>query len=156
MSICQRRMSWANEIMSKLHPRRNAREGVLEALFAQQFSEEKPEMVLDRILESNPDRRNNSEFIQLLFFCVMKNVNWADELIRSHLQNWEFDRVAQVDRLLLRMGICEIFFIDEIPPKVSISEMVEISKVYSTDESPNFINGILDAVYKDYQKKEMN
>jgi len=125
-------------------------------LFAQQFSEEKPEMVLDRILESNPNRRNNSDFIHLLFFCVMENVNWADDLIRSHLQNWEFDRVAQVDRLLLRMGICEIFFIDEIPPKVSISEMVEISKVYSTDESPNFINGILDAVYKDYQEKEMN
>tara|TARA_B100001250_G_scaffold74748_2_gene61098 strand:+ start:564 stop:992 length:429 start_codon:yes stop_codon:yes gene_type:complete len=142
--------------MSNLHPRRNAREGVLEALFAQQFSEEKPEMVLDRILESNPKRRNNSDFIHLLFFCVMENVNWADDLIRSHLQNWEFDRVAQVDRLLLRMGICEIFFIDEIPPKVSISEMVEISKVYSTDESPNFINGILDAVYKDYQEKEMN
>ena len=149
-------MSWANEIMSNLHPRRNARERVLEALFAQQFSEEKPEMVLDRILESNPNRRNNSDFIHLLFFCVMENVNWADDLIRSHLQNWEFDRVAQVDRLLLRMGICEIFFIDEIPPKVSISEMVEISKVYSTDESPNFINGILDAVYKDYQEKEMN
>jgi N utilization substance protein B len=142
--------------MSNLHSRRNAREGVLEALFAQQFSEEKPEMVLDRILESNPNRRNNSDFIHLLFFCVMENVNWADDLIRSHLQNWEFDRVAQVDRLLLRMGICEIFFIDEIPPKVSISEMVEISKVYSTDESPNFINGILDAVYKDYQEKEMN
>jgi N utilization substance protein B len=142
--------------MSNLHPRRNARERVLEALFAQQFSEEKPEMVLDRILESNPKRRNNSDFIHLLFFCVMENVNWADDLIRSHLQNWEFDRVAQVDRLLLRMGICEIFFIDEIPPKVSISEMVEISKVYSTDESPNFINGILDAVYKDYQEKEMN
>ncbi len=156
MSIYQRRMSWANEIMSNLHSRRNARERVLEALFAQQFSEEKPEMVLDRILESNPKRRNNSDFIHLLFFCVMENVNWADDLIRSHLQNWEFDRVAQVDRLLLRMGICEIFFIDEIPPKVSISEMVEISKVYSTDESPNFINGILDAVYKDYQEKEMN
>ena len=86
----------------------------------------------------------------------MDNINWADDLIRSHLQNWEFDRVAQVDRLLLRMGICEIFFIEEIPPKVSISEMVEISKVYSTDESPGFINGILDAVYKDYQKKELN
>ena len=80
----------------------------------------------------------------------------ADELIKSHLQNWEFDRVAQIDRLLLRMGICEIFFIEEIPPKVSISEMVEISKVYSTDESPGFINGILDAVYKDYQKQEKN
>ena len=72
------------------------------------------------------------------------------------MQNWEFDRVAQIDRLLLRMGICEIFFVEEIPPKVSISEMVEISKIYSTDESPGFINGVLDAVYKDYQKEEKN
>lgn len=149
-------MSWVNVIMPNLHPRRNAREGVLEALFAQEFSEEKPKLVLDRILSSNPDRKKSSEFIQLLFFCVIDNINWADDLIRLHLQNWEFDRVAQVDRLLLRMGICEIFFIEEIPPKVSISEMVEISKVYSTDESPGFINGILDAVYKDYQKKEVN
>ena len=86
----------------------------------------------------------------------IENVKLADDLIKSHLQNWEFDRVAQIDRLLLRMGICEIFFVEEIPPKVSISEMVEISKIYSTDESPGFINGVLDAVYKDYQKEEKN
>ena len=142
--------------MSNLHPRRNAREGVLEALFAQEYSEEKPKLVLDRVLDSNPNRKKNSEFIEMLFFCVTDNVDWADDLIKLHLQNWEFSRVAQVDRLLLRMGICEIFFIEEVPPKVSISEMVEISKVYSTDESPSFINGILDAVYKDFQKKEIN
>ena len=142
--------------MSNLHPRRNAREGVLEALFAQEYSEEKPKLVLDRVLDSNPNRKKNSEFIEMLFFCVTDNVSWADDLIKLHLQNWEFSRVAQIDRLLLRMGICEIFFIEEVPPKVSISEMVEISKVYSTDESPSFINGILDAVYKDFQKKEIN
>ena len=142
--------------MSNLHPRRNAREGVLEALFAQEYSEEKPKLVLDRVLDSNPNRKKSSEFIEILFFCVIDNVSWADDLIKLHLQNWEFNRVAQVDRLLLRMGICEIFFIEEVPPKVSISEMVEISKVYSTDESPSFINGILDAVYKDFQKKEIN
>ena len=104
-----------------MHPRRNARKGVLEALFAQQFSEEKPKLVLERILNSKPNRKKNSEFIHLLFFCVMDNIQWADELIKSHLQNWEFDRVAKIDLLLLRMGICEIFFINEIPPKVSIS-----------------------------------
>jgi len=142
--------------MSNLHPRRNAREGVLEALFAQEYSEEKPKLVLDRILDSNPNRKKSSEFIEVLFFCVLENINWADDQIKVHLQNWEFSRVAQIDRLLLRMGICEIFFIEEVPPKVSISEMVEISKVYSTDESPSFINGILDAVYKDFQKKEIN
>ena len=51
------------------------------------------------------------------------------------------------------MGICEIYFIDDIPPKVTISEMVEIAKIYSTDESPVFINGILDAVFKNYIKE---
>jgi len=54
------------------------------------------------------------------------------------------------------MGICEIFYMDDIPPKVSISEMVEISKVYSTEESSGFINGILDSVYKEFQQKQKN
>ena len=64
--------------------------------------------------------------------------------------------MAQVDRVLLRMGICEIFFMDDIPPKVTISEMVEIAKVYSTEESSGFINGILDVVFKEFQKQEKN
>jgi len=84
---------------------------------------------------------------------VLKNIKWSEDIIKSHLENWEIDRVAQIDRILLKMGICEIHFIDDIPPKVTISEMVEISKIYSTDESPIFINGILDAVYKNYQKQ---
>ena len=156
MYIYQRKMLWGNVIMPSIHPRRVARESVLEALFANQFSDDKPDLVLKRILDSDPDGEKNLEFIELLFYSVIENVQLADKMITSHLQNWEFDRVAQIDRLLLRMGICEIFFIEEIPPKVSISEMVEISKVYSTDESPGFINGILDAVYKDYQKEDRN
>ena len=156
MYIYQRKMLWGNVIMPSVHPRRIARESVLEALFANQFSDDKPDLVLKRILDSDPDGEKNLEFIELLFYSVIENVQLADKMITSHLQNWEFDRVAQIDRLLLRMGICEIFFIEEIPPKVSISEMVEISKVYSTDESPGFINGILDAVYKDYQKEDRN
>ena len=156
MYIYQRKMLWGNVIMPSVHPRRVARESVLEALFANQFSDDKPDLVLKRILDSDPVRKKNLDFIELLFYSVIENVQLADKMITSHLQNWEFDRVAQIDRLLLRMGICEIFFIEEIPPKVSISEMVEISKVYSTDESPGFINGILDAVYKDYQKEDRN
>ncbi|MBT3179403.1 MAG: transcription antitermination factor NusB [Candidatus Marinimicrobia bacterium] len=141
---------------SKLHPRRNAREGVLQALYAQQFSDDEPLVILSRTLDAYPERKKNEDFISTLFHCVLDHVDWADDLIKSHLQNWEFNRVAQVDKVLLRMGICEIFYLDDIPPKVSISEMVEISKVYSTDESSGFINGILDAVYKDYQQQENN
>ena len=87
---------------------------------------------------------------------MIDHSEWADDIIKNHLVNWEFDRVAQVDRVLLRMGICEIVHMDDIPPKVSISEMVEISKVYSTEESSGFINGILDAVYKENKKQEKN
>ena len=131
-----------------------AREGVLEALFSHKFSDVERKITINRILQNVPERKENLGFITNLFNNVLDNSKWADKLIEEHLQNWEFDRVAKVDKVLLKMGICEIYFLEDIPPKVTISEMVEISKVYSTDESPNFINGILDAVYKDFQKKE--
>lgn len=131
-----------------------AREGVLEALFSHQFSDVERKITINRVLENVPERKANLGFITNLFNNVLDNSKLADKLIEEHLQNWEFDRVAKVDKVLLKMGICEIYFLEDIPPKVTISEMVEISKVYSTDESPNFINGILDAVYKDFQKKE--
>jgi len=143
-------------INSKIHPRRIARESVLQALYAQQFSEDEPAIVLNRIMALYPEKKKNFKFISSLFQCVLDHVDWANDMIKSHLQNWEFDRVAQIDRVLLRMGICEIFYMDDIPPKVSISEMVEISKVYSTEESSGFINGILDAVYKEFQQKNKN
>jgi N utilization substance protein B len=143
-------------LTSKIHPRRNARESVMQALYAQQFSDDEPTIILNRILALYPEKKNNSKFISSLFQCVLNYSDSANEMIKSHLQNWEIDRVAQIDQVLLRMGVCEIFYMDDIPPKVSISEMVEISKVYSTDESSGFINGVLDAVFKEFQQKNKN
>ena len=136
-----------------LHPRRAARQCVLEALFAYEFSKNDALSIVNQIINKNSQVKANQDFIQFLFECVLKNIKWSEDIIKSHLENWEIDRVAQIDRILLKMGICEIHFINDIPPKVTISEMVEISKIYSTDESPIFINGILDAVYKNYQKQ---
>ena len=136
-----------------MHPRRAARQCVLEALFAYEFSKNDALSIVNQIINKNSQVKANQDFIQFLFECVLKNIKWSEDIIKSHLENWEIDRVAQIDRILLKMGICEIHFIDDIPPKVTISEMVEISKIYSTDESPIFINGILDAVYKNYQKQ---
>tara|TARA_B100000287_G_scaffold82648_1_gene75339 strand:- start:568 stop:1002 length:435 start_codon:yes stop_codon:yes gene_type:complete len=136
-----------------LHPRRAARQCVLEALFAYEFSKNDALSIVNQIINKNSQVKANQDFIHFLFECVLKNIKWSEDIIKSHLENWEIDRVAQIDRILLKMGICEIHFIDDIPPKVTISEMVEISKIYSTDESPIFINGILDAVYKNYQKQ---
>ena len=76
-------------------------------------------------------------------------------MIRKHLQNWSFERIALIDRILLRMGVSEIFYMDDIPPKVTISEMVEIAKVFSTKESSGFVNGILDSVLKESQNEKI-
>mgnify|MGYP001227555172 FL=1 len=133
-----------------LHPRRAARQCVLKALFAYQFSENDS---IDQLVNKNPELNGNNDFIHSLFDIVLKNVKLTEDIIKSHLENWEIDRVALIDKILLKMGICEIYFIYDIPPKVTISEMVEIAKIYSTDESPVFINGILDAVFKNYTKE---
>mgnify|MGYP001378871865 FL=1 len=133
-----------------LHPRRAARQCVLKALFAYQFSKND---TINQLVSKNPELKGNNDFIQSLFEIVLENMKLTENIIKSHLENWEIDRVALIDKILLKMGICEIYFIDDIPPKVTISEMVEIAKIYSTDESPVFINGILDAVFKNYIKE---
>ena len=83
-----------------------------------------------------------------LFDSSIDHKNWCEEQIKSRLNNWEFDRVALLDRLLLILAISEIHFIEDVPPKVSISEAIEIAKLYSTEESSSFVNGVLDNVYK--------
>ncbi len=70
----------------------------------------------------------------------------ARELIERHAENWHLSRIAVIDRLLLQMAITEILTFEDIPPKVSINEAIDIAKRYSTVRSGQFINGILDAV----------
>ena len=137
---------------STTHPRRKAREATMQALYALEINNGFPQDVL----ELCDDSFNNSEndiYTRELFNCVVEKQSWADDLISQCLENWEYGRVAILDKILLRMGVSEIYHIDDVPPKVSISEMVEIAKVYSTEESSSFINGILDTIYKNYSEK---
>ncbi len=134
------------------HPRRRAREATMQALYALEINNGFPQDVL----ELCDDSFNNSEndiYTRELFNCVVEKKSWADDLISQCLENWEYGRVAILDKILLRMGVSEIYHIDDVPPKVSISEMVEIAKVYSTEESSSFVNGILDTIYKNYSEK---
>ncbi len=135
------------------HPRRAGREAVLQALFAHEISGDEPEKVLEDILSRYQFNSKTSEFIKLLFTNSLEYKSWAEEKIRRFLENWRFERVARIDRLILILAICEIYTIDSVPPKVSIAEAIEIAKIYSTDESPGFVNGILDSVYKELNEK---
>ena len=75
-----------------------------------------------------------------------------DKLIISRSKNWDFDRITLIDKLILRMALAEMVYVDEVPPKVSIAEGVEIAKQFSTEDSSSFINGILDSVYNEIIK----
>ncbi len=131
-----------------MHPRRKARIGVLEAVYAESQIHEKPEKILKDVFLREEYGNGNEEFIKSLFFETVSQSDECDKLIDSHLKNWEFNRIALLDKLILRMAITEMVFMNETPPKVVISEAIEIAKEYSTEESSSFVNGILDAVYK--------
>ena len=80
----------------------------------------------------------------------------VDKLIKNRSKNWNFDRITLIDKLILRMALVEMIYVDDVPPKVSIAEGVEIAKQFSTEDSSSFINGILDAVYNEIVKKKEN
>jgi len=140
--------------MSKsTHPRRIAREAVLQALYAYEITKENRDKVLNDIINRQSYDNDMKNFITSLFNFSIDNKEWCEEQIKTRLNNWEFDRVALLDRLLLILAISEIHFVDDVPPKVSISEAIEIAKQYSTEESAGFVNGVLDNIYKTMENK---
>ena len=136
-----------------IHPRRLGREGVFQGLYALEISSEKKEKILDDIFKRYSFNSLNQAFISDLFFKTINNKEFLEKTIITHVENWEIQRIALLDKLILLMAICELYFMDDIPPKVTISEAIEIAKRYSTEESSRFVNGILDAVYKAMENK---
>jgi N utilization substance protein B len=75
------------------------------------------------------------------------------ELIKPKLRNWDAERLAQLDMILLELGVCEFLYFETIPPKVTINEYIDLAKAYSTPQSGQFVNGILDSVRKELESK---
>ncbi len=129
--------------------RRRIREKVLQALYARELSGDPPEHVIECIitdLRKNPD---SFQFAKSFFLKVIESREELDGLIKKQVANWEFNRLAVIDKIVLRMGICELLYFDDIPPKVSINEAIEIAREFSTEKSDKFVNGVLDAVLDD-------
>ncbi len=123
----------------------------MQALYALEMNNGYPADILDLYDESFNDLEDD-EYMKKLYHCVVEQTAWADDLIAKCLKNWEYGRVALLDKILLRMGVSEMYHMEDVPPKVSISEMVEIAKIYSTEDSSSFVNGILDTIYKNYSE----
>ena len=134
--------------------RRRARELALQALYAIEMSQNPIELVREDIIGSVSDSVVTKSFAENLFTSTVEHASDLDEMIKPKAHNWEFHRIAIIDKLILRMAICEFLYFDDIPPKVSIDEAIEISKIFSTVKSGQFINGILDSVLADLRQKD--
>jgi len=88
------------------------------------------------------------EFSERLVFGVNQNMDHIDEKISSYATNWQLKRMAIIDRNILRLGLYELLFAEDIPPKVTINEAVELAKKFGDVESSKFVNGILDKIHK--------
>jgi N utilization substance protein B len=127
--------------------RRQAREYVLQMLFQYEFTGKLIEKA--EIKSSQQDKGLNEDtlnFIMDLFYGTVKNIEQIDAIINPNALNWDIDRLAAVDRNILRAGTYELLYRNDIPVAVTINEAVDIAKKYSTSESYSLINGILDNI----------
>lgn len=126
--------------------RRIVREKVVQALYAHEISGDPPDHVIECILSGLENNKPAYDFARRLVLHTISHASEIDRIIRAKVANWDFQRIAVLDRLILRMGICELIYFKEIPPKVSMNEAIELAKLFSTERSGQFINGVLDAV----------
>ena len=147
----------------KIDPKdkRLARIIAVQAIYAYEICPENSEDVISVILDNDDEEWSPLESVpsdnaiaygKKLYKMVIKIKDELDDLIKARSKNWSINRITLLDRLILRMSLAEMIYEEDVPPKVSIAEGVEIAKYFSTDESGSFVNGILDSVYNDIIK----
>lgn len=129
--------------------RRRARELVLQACYAYELSGNEPASIEQDIILAADENEAVRSFAVELFRRIISHAREFDALISAKAVNWEFTRIAIMDKLILRIAVCEFLHFEDIPPKVSIDEAIEIAKKFSTEKSGPFVNGILDAILND-------
>lgn len=132
--------------------RRLIRERVLQTLYAYEISREPIESIIEAVAADLKKDPPTFEFAKQLILRVLETGEELDEMIKKRVANWEFNRLAVIDRIILRICICELLYFEDIPPKVSINEAIEIARRFSTEKSDKFVNGVLDSVFDDLKK----
>ncbi|MFA5234648.1 MAG: transcription antitermination factor NusB [Sulfurimonas sp.] len=128
--------------------RHQARMAVVSLLYAFDLGNGNIAEHTDEILEEKKIRNKQKDFALTLYEGVMQNLKSIDEAIVKHLVDWDFERLGTIERATLRLATYEILY-GELDSAVVINEAVEITKAFGTEQSPKFINGVLDAISKD-------
>jgi len=129
--------------------RREARAFLLTALYQREFTGTD----LDEFIEaSETDLGDQLGYVESGFEGILARQPEIDELIGARTVGWRFERLALIDRNILRIGVYELLHSDDVPPEVAMDEAVELAKSFGTDRAREFVNGILDRIWKDANK----
>jgi N utilization substance protein B len=128
--------------------RRKSRELAMQALFCMDMLNNESTELMEQLRDMLKLAPDMERFYMTLIRGVLENKSRIDPLIEQFSSNWKISRMGCVDRNILRIAAYELLFCPDIPPKVSINEAVDIGKLYGTEESGAFINGILDSIYQ--------
>jgi len=134
--------------------RRSSRELALKFLYQSELNEGNVDEQMESFMERNSYKDEIDVFMKELVEAVIKHKKEIDEIVQKFSDNWVLDRMTVIDRNILRIGTCELLFNFSTPPKVAINEAVDIAKKYGNEDSPEFINGILDKIYKEIGQKK--
>ena len=131
-------------------PRRKAREYALQMLFQWDITHDSIDQIITTFFSTQEESEGVADFARRLVTRTVENVEKIDVVIQRHAEHWRLDRMATVDRNLLRLATQELFD-NETPKTVVINEAIEIARRFSSQESPQFINGILDSIKKELE-----
>lgn len=131
--------------------RKKSREKAMELLFSITLSKDSVEEAMEVFVDNYEEniKELDLDYIKALLEGVEANKNEIDSIIERNLQNWKLDRISKINLTILRVGVYEIVFDENIPKKVALNEAIELGKIYSDEKSVSFINGVLDKVLKE-------
>lgn len=137
--------------MKGAHVHSRARSWVLQVLYAWEISDSDLPLAeyAEEALAKRRVRDRYRPYIQRLLELLDEGLPEVDETLREVMPNWRLERLSAVDRNILRIGAAELLFLEEVPGKVAITEGITLAEKYGGKESPRFVNGVLDAVWKE-------
>ncbi len=133
--------------------RRSSRELALKFLYQHELNKGDLCEQMGLFLEQNSSQEDVKTYMKDLVVSLFDKISEIDEVIQKYSDHWVLERMTVIDRNILRLGTCELLFGFSTPPKVVINEAIDIAKKYGNEDSPEFINGILDRIYKETDHK---
>jgi N utilization substance protein B len=134
--------------------RRHLREKSLQVLYAYKLTGDPIDQVKQQQLEEL-DKKDDRKFCEDLIKNTIENDEKYEVIITETVDNWDMERIALIDSIIIKMCLTEFFHFEDIPPKVSINESIDIAKDFSTRNSGKFVNGVLDAILEKLQNEKL-